>query len=194
MLAGDGLLTTAFEIMNKDMFIHFDNQNELKKRIRASYEIAHGAGCSGMIAGQTADIENENKSCSKEMLDYIHINKTGALIIAAVRAGAHLGGADSEKLSALTDYADNLGLAFQICDDILDIVGEESQLGKNTGVDVTKGKSTYPSIHGLNESYDRFYELLSDANDIMAPYYDNAEFFVDIIHELENRIDEKGQR
>ena len=95
-LAGDGLLTTAFESMVKDMFLYFDDEMKLKRRIRAIYEIAKGAGCSGMIAGQMADVENEGKTVSKEMLDYIHINKTAAMIVAAVRAGAYLGGADYE--------------------------------------------------------------------------------------------------
>ena len=90
ILAGDGLLTSAFEAMNKDMFLYFDDTGKLKQRIRASYEIAKGAGCRGMLAGQSADIEAECRNCSKEMLDYIHINKTAAMIISAVRAGAHL--------------------------------------------------------------------------------------------------------
>ena len=134
ILAGDGLLTSAFEAMNKDLFLYFDEPVSLKRRIRAIYEIAKGAGCKGMIAGQAADIEGEGRQCSKEMLDYIHINKTGALIIAAVRAGAHLGGADDKMLSKLTDYAENLGLAFQIADDILDVVGVEAEMGKAKGM------------------------------------------------------------
>jgi len=187
MLAGDGLLTAAFEAMNKDMFLHFDDQNELKKRIRASYDIAKGAGCQGMIAGQTADIENEGKTCSEGMLDYIHLNKTGALITAAIRAGAHLGGADDETLDVLTDYAEDLGLAFQICDDILDINGEEDVMGKKSGVDVAKGKATYPALYGIDRSYERLHELSAAALKLMEPYYDNAEFFNEMVMILEER-------
>ncbi|WP_312091204.1 polyprenyl synthetase family protein, partial [Aminipila sp.] len=89
ILAGDGLLTSAFEAMNKDMLLYLDDPIKLKRRIRAIYEISKGAGCRGMVAGQVADIEAENKQCSKEMLDYIHLNKTAALITASVRAGAY---------------------------------------------------------------------------------------------------------
>ena len=130
LLAGDGLLSTAFEVMHKDELLYFDDSAKLKRRIRATYEISKYCGCRGMVAGQVADIEAEGKQCSKEMLDYIHINKTAALIMAAVRAGAHLGGADDQMMEALTLYAENLGLAFQIVDDILDVVGDEATLGK----------------------------------------------------------------
>ena len=186
-LAGDGLLTTAFEAMTKDMFLHFDNEKELKKRIRAMYDIAKGAGCSGMLAGQVADVENEGKPGSPEMLDYIHINKTAAMIIAALRAGAHIGGADDKVLADLTSYGEDLGLAFQIVDDILDIVGDAKELGKETGMDEKRGKLTYPSIYGLDASYKRVDELTEHALSVMAPYYDNAEFFNDLVQELASR-------
>ena len=113
VLAGDGLLTTAFEIMNKDMFLCFDNLNELKKRLNASYTIAKNSGVRGMVAGQASDIDSEHKQCSNEMLEYIHINKTAALIVAAIRAGLYLGGADADMMKNMTVYAENLGLAYQ---------------------------------------------------------------------------------
>ncbi|MEA4922680.1 MAG: farnesyl diphosphate synthase [Eubacteriaceae bacterium] len=186
-LAGDGLLTTAFEAMSKDMFLYFDDDKELKKRARAAYEIAKGAGCSGMLAGQVADIENEGKACSGEMLDYIHINKTAALITAAVRAGAQLGGADDKTITDLTEYAENLGLAFQIADDILDIVGDEEIMGKKAGVDAGKKKATYPGLYGIEKSYERLKQLTDNALDSIADYYDNAEFFADLVRELSER-------
>jgi len=187
VLAGDGLLTSAFEVMYRDLFLYFDDPISMKKRIRASYEIAKGAGCRGMVAGQVADIEGEGKHYSKEMLDYIHINKTGALIVAAVRAGAHLGDADEETMTRLTEYAENLGLAFQIVDDILDVVGEEAEMGKTKGIDIKKQKSTYPALYGLEQSYQRMHQLTDRAIEIMAPYYDNAEFFTKLVRELESR-------
>jgi len=187
ILAGDGLLTSAFEVMYRDLFLYFDDPAKLKKRIRASYEITKGAGCRGMVAGQVADIEGEGKHYSKEMLDYIHINKTGALIVAAVRAGAHLGGADEDTMARLTEYAECLGLAFQIVDDILDVVGEEAEMGKTKGIDIIKQKSTYPALYGLDKSYERLHELTEHAIEIMAPYYDNAEFFTKLVRELERR-------
>lgn len=188
ILAGDGLLTSAFEAMTKDMLLYFDDIEKIKSRIRAIHEIAKGAGCQGMLAGQTADIEAEVKQCSKEMLDYIHVNKTGALIMAAVRAGAFLGGANDKVLKDLTEYAENLGLAFQIADDILDIIGDEKTLGKKTGVDEKKSKSTYPALYGLETSKKRLHELTDNAIAAMADYYDNADYFVDIANELLERI------
>ena len=95
-LAGDGLQAAAFETMNHDMHLYFDDPAAQKKRIRASYEISKGAGCRGMVAGQVADMEAEDKNCSQEMIDYIHLTKTAALIVAAVRAGAQLGNCDPE--------------------------------------------------------------------------------------------------
>jgi len=187
ILAGDGLLSSAFEAMSKDMLLYFDDVENLKKRIRAFYEIAKCSGCRGMVSGQAADIEAEGKQCSKEMLDYIHVNKTAALIIAAVRAGAQLGGADKDMIFKLSEYAENLGLAFQIEDDLLDIYGDESLMGKKTGVDCEKNKSTYPALYGLEESNKRLQELTSTAIEILAPYYDNAEFFTNIAKELATR-------
>ncbi len=124
-LAGDGLLTTAFEVMTKDMFLHFDNLQELKRRINAAYTITKHAGVRGMVAGQVSDIEAEHRQCSNEMLEYIHLNKTGALIVASVRAGLYIGGADEDMMKSMTQYAENLGLAYQIADDILDVRGCE---------------------------------------------------------------------
>ena len=91
ILAGDGLLTSAFEAMNKDLMLYFDDAEKMAKRIRAINAIAKGAGCRGMVAGQVSDIEGESNEYSNEMLEYIHINKTGALIIAAIKAGLYLG-------------------------------------------------------------------------------------------------------
>lgn len=187
-LAGDGLQTAANEVMLKDMLLYFDNGDTLKRRVRAALEINKGAGIRGMVAGQIADIEAENKSCSKEMLDYIHITKTAALIIAAVRAGARLGNCSDKQLEDLTIYAENLGLAFQVCDDILDIEGSEAQLGKKTGVDIASAKATYPSLHGLEESKVKLKELTETAINALADYYDNAEVFVKLAKQLANRV------
>jgi geranylgeranyl diphosphate synthase type II len=187
VLAGDGLLTTAFEAMNKDMLIYFDDPVKLKRRVRASHEISKGAGCRGMVAGQAADIEAEGKSIAGGLLDYIHVNKTAALIVASVKAGAFIGGAPKEVLAALAVYAENLGLAFQIADDILDVTGDENELGKRTGADRTREKPTYPSLYGVNRSRRRLDELTESALDALAPFYDNAEFFAKLARQLVNR-------
>lgn len=179
-LSGDGLQSAAFEAMTKDMFLYMDDEVALKNRVRAAHEIVKGSGCRGMVAGQVADIENENRVCSGEMLDYIHLNKTAALIVASIRAGAMLGGADTKTLNDLTIYAENLGLAFQIADDILDIIGSEEDMGKKSGVDSAKNKSTYPALYGLEASKAKLMELTDTAIEALADYYDNAEFFVEL--------------
>ena len=187
ILAGDGLLSSAFEVMSKDLLLYFDDADKLKSRVRAMYEITKGCGCRGMIAGQIADIEAAGKQCSKKLLDYIHVNKTASLVMAAVKAGAHIGGADKDVLINLTDYAENIGLAFQVADDILDICGDEALLGKKVGADIGKDKPTYPSLYGLEKSKKKLDELTSNAIDILSPYYDNAEFFTDMAKELATR-------
>lgn len=189
ILAGDGLLNTAFEIMYKDMMLYFDNEKMLKQRIRAAHAIAKGAGVRGMIAGQVADLESVNKQCAKEYLDYIHVNKTGALITAAISAGAYLGNAGDNLLCDLNTYADNLGLAFQIRDDILDVVGNEKTIGKKPGADEKLCKMTYPSIYGLNESIKLFNEYTDKALDIIEKYGDEAESLSYIVNLLKESVD-----
>lgn len=184
ILAGDGLLSTAFEIMYKDMLLYLDAPKKLNARVRAAYEVSKGAGCRGMVAGQLADVESEGKACSKELLDYIHLNKTAALLISSLRAGAYLGGADSKMLDDLTDYGECLGLAFQIADDILDVTGNADELGKRTGQDAEYDKSTFPAIYGLDAARTRLGELTDKAVEILAPYYDEAEFFVKLARDL----------
>ena len=183
-LAGDGLQSAAFEAMHRDMLLYFDDSDELKRRVGAAYEISKGSGCQGVVSGQIADMESENRNCSPEMLDFIHINKTAALISAAVRAGARLGAPTPGMLSDLTVYAENLGLAFQICDDILDVVGNEKELGKKTGMDSECNKATYPALYGIEKSKQRLTELTQAAVDALASYYDNAQLFTSLAYEL----------
>ena len=187
ILAGDGLLSSAFEAMSKDLLLYFDSAEQLKRRIRAFYEIAKGSGCRGMVAGQAADVEAEGKQCSRELLDYIHVNKTAALIMAATRAGAYLGGADKDMTRDLSEYAENLGLAFQVADDILDRSGDEVEMGKKAGADSKRKKLTYPSLYGMEESREKLRELTELAVRVMAPYYDHAAFFTEIATELAKR-------
>ena len=186
-LAGDGLQSAAYEAMQRDMLLYFDNFDALKSRIRAAYEIVKGAGVTGMVAGQIADVEAENKRCSKELLDYIHITKTADMIIGAVRAGARLGSCSDEELENLTVYAENLGLAFQVCDDILDVEGDQELLGKETGHDEANSKATYPALYGLDESKKKLRELTDAAKEALAEYYDNAELFVNLAEMLASR-------
>lgn len=187
-LAGDGLQSVAYEVMQKDMLLYFDDSEALKRRVKAALEIVKGSGVKGMVAGQIADMEAENRSVSKELLDYIHLTKTAQLIVAAVRAGARLGGCSEHDLENLTVYAENLGLAFQVCDDILDVEGNVEFLGKQTGMDAEKMKATYPALYGLEESKQRLKELTDNAVNALAEYYDNAELFVKLAQDMATRI------
>ena len=187
-LAGDGLLNSAFEIMTKDMMMYFGEADELSKRINAMYVIAKGAGVRGMIAGQTADIDAEHSDeTDNGTIRFIHSNKTAAIIVAAVQAGLYLGGADKSMMNRMTKYAENLGLAFQVADDILDVKGSTELLGKNIGSDEEKKKTTYVSLNGLEESIRHLEELTNSAIEAIAPYYDNAEFFRNLAIELSKR-------
>ena len=188
ILAGDGLLTSAFEAMNKDLMLYFDDAEKMAKRIRAINAIAKGAGCRGMVAGQVSDIEGESNEYSNEMLEYIHINKTGALIIAAIKAGLYLGNPSKDMLSNLDIYSENLGLAYQIADDILDEIGDPKELGKSIGSDKKQHKNTYTSLNGLDAAFARLKQLTDDALEAIAPYYDNAEFFRDLALQLKTRM------
>ena len=187
ILAGDGLLTSAFEAMNKDLMLYLDDANQMAKRIRAINAIAKGAGCRGMVAGQVSDIEGENNEYSNEMLEYIHINKTGALIISAIKAGLYLGNPTKDMLSNLDTYSENLGLAYQIADDILDEIGDPKELGKAIGSDKKQHKNTYTSLNGLEAAFARLEHLTDDALEAIAPYYDNAEFFRNLALQLKTR-------
>ena len=187
ILAGDGLLTTAFEVINKDMMLYFDSPEKIIKRVNAAYQIASGAGCRGMVAGQVSDIEAENAVASSEMLEYIHLNKTAALFKSAIKAGLYLGNYNDKMITDPSKYADNLGLAYQIADDILDVVGNPDELGKETGSDKKKSKNTYISINGLEKAYERLEELTENAVEAIEDYYDNAEFFKNLVLKLAKR-------
>lgn len=146
ILAGDGLLTEAFIVLsNKDFGgdLPFDHYREVINIL------AKSAGSHGMVGGQIVDMEAEKKPVDLPTLEYIHTHKTGALILAAIEIGALLGGASAEQRRALCHYGEAVGLAFQVADDILDIVAEQSQLGKDVGSDQQRGKATYPALLGL---------------------------------------------
>ena len=129
-----------------------------------------------MIGGQVVDIQSENKQISKEMLDYIHNNKTAAIIIGCMRAGAIIGDATQEQLEKITKICKKHRFIFQIVDDILDIVGDESKLGKKVGSDIENHKSTYPSLIGLDESKNIAYELIQEAKESINSIYNETKF------------------
>lgn len=185
ILAGDALLNTAYETMLNAAFKH--SRPEIS--LRAAYEISRGAGIYGMIGGQVVDVESEDKKIDKDKLDYIHMNKTAAMIVGSVRAGAILAGIDEDRLESLTKYAENIGLAFQIVDDILDIEGDEKLLGKRVGSDLDNDKSTYTSLLGISESKKIVENLIEEAKISLEVFDSDAEFMnalADFIRDRQN--------
>ena len=187
ILAGDGLLNCAVEAISKDMMLFYDSPEKIRKRVNAAYEIAKGAGVRGMVAGQVSDIEAENAIASKEMLEYIHLNKTGALIRAAIKAGLYLGNPTDSMINDLEKYSENLGIAYQIADDIMDVVGNPDEMGKAAGSDEKKHKNTYTSILDIDHARNRLDELTAKAVESIEKYYDNAEFFRNLVLDLAKR-------
>jgi geranylgeranyl diphosphate synthase type II len=172
ILAGDALLTQAFILLAA---APTEENVSAAERLRVLQIIATAAGSLGMVGGQVVDMESETRSVELPIVEYIHTHKTGALILASLQACAILGGADSSTFAALTRYGECAGLAFQIADDILDIVGEQALLGKDVGSDVHRGKATYPALLGLAESRCRAEELRDLAIDALAPLDTKAE-------------------
>jgi len=169
ILAGDALLTVAF-----DMIARTETRNR-GAIVKVIQELAKAAGSTGMIGGQMVDIESEDSDIPFPVLEYIHIHKTGELILAAIRCGAILGGASKKELGALSRFGKSIGLAFQIADDILDVEGSSDEMGKNTGGDEKKGKATYPSLIGLDESRKRASELVEMALGSLADFDGKAD-------------------
>ncbi len=146
ILAGDGLLTMAFELCSQE-----GGSDGLapEQRLAIIRELAIGSGHQGMVGGQVMDIQAENQDIPLSQLKQIHAYKTGRLIRAAVRIGGIIGGATPSQLISLTGYAEEIGLAFQIADDVLNMVGTREELGKDAGTDEKRGKKTYPSFFGV---------------------------------------------
>lgn len=169
ILAGDALLTAAFEL------VAATKTSDSSRVIKVITELSKASGSAGMIGGQMVDIESEGVEVPFPVLEYIHIHKTGELILAAVRSGAIMGGADHQQMGALSKYGKSIGLAFQIADDILDVAGSADEMGKNTGGDEKKGKATYPSLIGLDESKKRAEELVDIALKALEGFDEKAD-------------------
>jgi geranylgeranyl diphosphate synthase type II len=165
ILAGDALLTHAFQVLADA------GPTRLlpERRLRVIAEIAEAAGSCGMVGGQAMDILAEGHEIDHPTLLYLHTHKTGALIRASVRVGGIAGGAEEEQLEALTRYAERVGLAFQIVDDILDIEGATAEMGKTVGSDLRRKKATYPAVMGLEESRRQAVYVLGEAKEALRP-------------------------
>ncbi len=173
ILTGDALLTYAFELLAG---ISNENKNNSKTIVRIIEEVAKAAGFNGMIAGQVLDFlaENNPDMHSAATLEYIHKHKTSALFQVAIKSGGIIAGADDRQLYLLSLYAKHLGLAFQIIDDILDIEGVTSELGKSVGSDQKKIKATYPSLYGLAKSKEMAEENIKKAIESIGEFGDKA--------------------
>ncbi|WP_168119461.1 polyprenyl synthetase family protein [Paenibacillus sp. HB172176] len=162
ILAGDALLTHAFRLIS-----HAGKQGELDAitALAIVEELSVLAGASGMVGGQAADILGEQGQTTIEELEYIHKHKTSDLIVFSVKAGGRVGGASQKQLELLSRFGTNVGLAFQIQDDILDLIGDEKKLGKKVNSDVAQQKVTYPYLIGLEESKSLVRQLTRDAKE-----------------------------
>ncbi|OGP68959.1 MAG: polyprenyl synthetase [Deltaproteobacteria bacterium RBG_13_53_10] len=181
ILTGDGLLTEAFRVMTDPSLLAGAPVKE-DVVLRIVNEVAVAAGILGMVGGQVVDVESEGVEVDLPTLQYIHTHKTGALIVASVRAGARLGSADRQVLQLLTRYGERAGLAFQIADDILNVEGNPAILGKRTGSDLSKRKATYPSLLGLEEAKKRAGELVTLAFDELKSFGPEADPLREIAH------------
>jgi len=179
ILAGDGLLNNAYMVIAKDLL----SPSELK--VQAFYEFAQAVD--RMIVGEYVDTEYERKEISKEYLEYMHQNKTGALLRASVRIGAILAGADKESLKILTQYAEKIGLAFQIKDDILSETGDEKVLGKPVGNDREKGKCTFVTKYGLEKTKEMLSEVTKEAVEQTKFFQAKGEFLRELALYIEYR-------
>jgi geranylgeranyl diphosphate synthase type II len=160
ILTGDALLTLAFQLLASQ---EGTAGVPADRRLQVIHAVAAAAGYEGMIGGQMADIASEGNRIALSELEQLHLMKTGALINAAVITGAILGGGTSEQVRHLDRYAQNIGLAFQITDDILNVKGDPALLGKSVGTDKEKKKSTYPALLGLEKSRKLAAERIKEA-------------------------------
>ncbi len=163
ILAGDALLTLAFEILAKQI-------DEPSVAVRLISQLAQDAGPAGMIAGQMADLKAENTAGTKEILEYIHTNKTAKMFRCAAAMGAICGGAKKKQLERLCEYGLKIGLGFQITDDILDVSVPSEQLGKTAGKDAKAGKATYPSVLGIEKAKQLEKKLADEAVAVLEPF------------------------
>ena len=177
ILAGDGLLSAAFECLTKDMLMYLDDPDLLKRKVRAAYSLSKGCGCRGMVAGQFTDIESEDSSCSEDLFSYINYNKTAMLIRSCVLSGGFLGGMDANTREDLLIYGENIGMAFQLVDDIEDV---------RSGQD--ENKSTYAEVFGTDRAYEKALTSINRARNAIEKYYDHAEIYTYLAEHLEEKL------
>ncbi|MEW6182352.1 MAG: polyprenyl synthetase family protein [Bacillota bacterium] len=173
ILVGDALLTLGFELLAR---AGTAGKVSPAEGIHVIIEVAEAIGTNGMVGGQVLDVSTPGTGLAPQLVEDIHRRKTGALFVASVRAGAILSGASREQLTCLTRYANEIGLAFQITDDILDVVGETAKTGKGVGGDAQKKKLTYPGVFGLPAALKRVKESAQAAIDALDDFDNSADF------------------
>jgi geranylgeranyl diphosphate synthase type II len=184
ILAGDALLTLAFEAIAGAA----DRDGGAERTLQVIRELAHAIGTiRGMVGGQVIDLESNDSAHDPAQLDYIHSAKTGAFIRAAARTGAILARAGDDDLARVTAYGEKIGLAFQIADDLLDVLGSQAELGKTIGKDEQQHKATYPAIHGIEASQRIAARLVNEACEALEPYGARAEVLQGIAHYIVSR-------
>jgi len=171
ILAGDGLLTEAFYLLSYPDLLEKIPPAQL---VWISHLIAQAAGFRGMVSGQVMDLEATGKEIGLEELKAIHDHKTGALIRVAVESGAIIGGGNKTEVEALKEYGTQIGLAFQIVDDVLDIEGNPEDMGKNIGSDEPQQKATYPKLVGLNEAKEMAQTCIKRGIHALKPFGERA--------------------
>ena len=182
ILAGDALLTLAFQVLATLRLTPADIRTDLVATLsRAAGTVG------GMIGGQVADLEAANNSVTPETLEYIHRSKTAALIRAAVCMGALSERADNTELTAVSDFGEQAGLAFQIVDDILDVESSREKLGKTAGKDALQKKVTYPALYGLEQSKQMAAECITRAKTALEPFGERAKTLNELAHYLVSR-------
>ena len=172
ILAGDALLTHAFEVLSAPSLVD-RVAPELLLQVQSC--LARAAGCFGMIGGQVVDMQSEGQQVELSVLEYIHRHKTGALITAAVVIGGLLGNGTPEQVRALQQYGNDVGWAFQITDDILDVVGDAAVLGKDVGRDAEQDKVTYPALMGVDASRQRALALMKQGVEALVDFGPSAD-------------------
>jgi geranylgeranyl diphosphate synthase type II len=169
ILAGDAMLSRAFEM------VAVRSPNVPADRLlRVVGELALVSGAPGLVGGQVVDLESEGQAVDLETLEYIHLHKTAALLRACVVTGALIGGASDDQLQAMRTYANGIGLAFQIIDDILDVTASSEVLGKTAGKDLLADKTTYPKLLGLEASREKALQLVRESKAALEPWSNKA--------------------
>ena len=184
ILAGDALLTMAFELCTQASAM---DGIAPQRQVELIHELAVGSGNRGMVGGQVLDIQAENKDIDLATLQAIHKHKTGMLIRAAVRMGAIAAGATEAQLANLSAYAEDVGLAFQIADDVLNVTGTREELGKNPNTDAQRGKKTYPTFYGVDGARRLAEDCVNRATDRLAGFGPSADPLRDLAGYITSR-------